>query len=274
MVLPWLTFDEGYGRATGFLHAPDDRGQPYVAEVPTTFTGWGVRPRLLHREHHPADRLGRPRSFPRLAASARPASAVRDLLRCSSALTRQPWARYHVKDGTRGPAVWEAKVVPLFLKRGELPTARPHWLVVARNVLEPDAVKFFVSNAPAGTPPEVLLHVAFGRWPVERCFQDAKTELGPDHFEVRNHTSLARHLAVTAVTFLFPSNVRFGRRGGKPGPDRVPGAGGRRRAGRRAVDVRPVPGRPARAGGRPDRPRPGPQPAGGRLSPPDHARAA
>ena len=274
VVLPWLTFDEGYGRATEFLHAPDDRGQPYVAEVPTTFTGWCVKPRVLHREHHPEDRLGRPRTFPRLAASARPASAVRVLLRCSSALTGQPWVRYHVKDGAQGPAVWEAKMVPLYLKRDELPTTRPHWLVVARNVLEPDGVKFFVSNAPAGTPAEVLLHVAFNRWPVERCFEDAKTELGLDHFEGRTYDALARHLAITAVTFLFLSNVRFDRRGGKPGPDRVPGEGGRRRPGRVAVDVRPVPGRPARAGGRPDRPCPGPQPAGGHLSPHGHARAA
>ncbi len=81
----------GYGRATEFLHALDGRGQQYGAEVPTTFTGWCVRPRLLHRE--PRDRPGRPRAFPRLAASARQASEVRDLtlsaveeLRCSSAL--------------------------------------------------------------------------------------------------------------------------------------------------------------------------------------------
>ena len=94
VVLPWLTFDEGYGRATEFLHALDDRGQHYVAEVPTTFTGWTARPPVLHRAHHPADRLGRPRSFPRLAASARPASAACDLLRCSPALTGQPWERF------------------------------------------------------------------------------------------------------------------------------------------------------------------------------------
>ena len=178
VVLPWLAFDEGYGRATEFLHALDDRGQQYVAEVPTTFAGWCVRPRLLHREHHPQDRLGRPRSFPRLAASARPASEVRDLLRCSSALTGQPWERFHVKDTTKGPAVWEAKVVPLYLKRDDLPTTRPHWLIVARNVLEPDVVKFFVSNAPAGTPPEVVLHVAFNRWPVERCFEGHQDRVG------------------------------------------------------------------------------------------------
>ena len=274
VVLPWLTFDEGYGRATEFLHALDDRGQPYVAEVPTTFTGWCVRPPVLHREHHPQDRLGRPRSFPRLAASARPASAVRDLLRCSSALTGQPWERFHVKDGDKGPAVWEARLAPLYLKRGELPTTRPHWLVVARNVLVPAEVKSFVSNAPAGTPAEVLLHVAFNRWPVERCFEDAKTELGLDHFEVRNHQSLMRHLAITAVTFLFLSTVRRDGRGGKPGPDRVPGADGRRRAG--GVGD-PVPGLPAitpAADVGADRPDAGAWPGRRRLSPPGHRRAA
>ena len=274
VVLPWLTFDEGYGRATGFLHALDDRGQHYVAEVPTTFTGWCVRPRLLHREHHPEDRLGRPRTFPRLAASARPASAVRDLLRHSSALTRQAWVRFHVTDTTKGPAVWEAKIVPLFLKRDELPTTRPHWLIVARNVLEPDVVKFFVSNAPAGTPPEVLLRVALGRWPVERCFQDTKTELGLDHFEGRTYDALVRHLAVTAVTFLFLAKVRLDRGGKKPGPDRVPGPGGRRRVGRLGGAVPVVPGGAAAAGGRADRPRPGAEPTGRRQSPQGHARAA
>jgi SRSO17 transposase len=274
VVLPWLTFDEGYGRATEFLHALDDRGQQYVAEVPTTFTGWTTRPPLLHREHHPEDRLGRPRTFPRLAASARPASAVRDLLRCSSALNQQPWERFHVKDTTKGPAVWEARMVPFFLKRDGLPTTRPHWLVVARNVREPDEVKFFVSNAPAGTPAEVVLHVAFNRWPVERCFEDTKTELGLDHFEGRTYDALIRHLAITAVTFLFLSKVRLDRGGKKSGPDRVPGADGRRRAGRLGGPVPAVPPGIARAGGRVDRPHPGPEPAGRRLPPTCHARAA
>jgi SRSO17 transposase len=30
VVLPWVTFDEGYGQAPEFLHALDDRGQAYV----------------------------------------------------------------------------------------------------------------------------------------------------------------------------------------------------------------------------------------------------
>ena len=251
---PWVTFDEGYGQAPEFLHALDDRGQLYVAEVPRCFTGWCRKPALLHKEHHPRDRMGRPRTFPRLAANAPAASAVRDLFRHSSAFTKQPWQTFHVKDTAKGPAVWRVKMAPLLLKRNGLPT-RPHWLVVARNVLDEEEVKYFVSNAPPGTPLEVILHVAFSRWPVERCFQDQKTELGMDHFEVRNYPAVIRHLAITAVTFLFLSRMLRdyrGRRGGKPGRARADGVPDPHRGGRLGpvpVDGRATPaGIPAAAG--------------------------
>jgi len=48
----------------------------------------------------------------------------------------------------------------------------PLHLIVARDVLNPGDLKFFVSNAPEETPVDSLLVVAFSRWPVERCFED------------------------------------------------------------------------------------------------------
>ena len=39
---------------------------------------------------------------------------------------------------------------------------------------------------PPATPVKELLHVAFSRWRVERCFEDQKTEWGFDHFEGRS----------------------------------------------------------------------------------------
>ncbi len=244
VVLPWVTFDEGYGQAPEFLHALDDRGQAYVGEVPPCFTGWCQEPPLLHEERPPGrgskgkGRMGRPRKFPRLADGAPAASSVGGLCRHSPAFAAQAWQAFHVKDTTKGPAVWRAKVAPFHPKRDGLP-ARAHWLVVAQNVLDEAEVKYFASNAPAGTPPEVLLHVAFSRWPVERCFQDQKTELGMDHFEARSYTALIRLLAITAVTFLFLSRVRQRKRGEKPrprGPDGVPGPHRGRRPRPLAVD--------------------------------------
>ena len=108
-----------------------------------------------------------------------------------------------IKDGEKWPVIWEAKAAPLYLKDQDGLPVRAHLLIVARNVQNSDEVKYFISDAPVDTPLTTLLAVAFARWHVERCFQDQKTKLGMDHFEVRNYTSLLRHLTLTAVSFLF-----------------------------------------------------------------------
>ncbi len=71
-----------------------------------------------------------------------------------------------------------------------------------------------------------LLHVAFSRWRVERCFEDQKTELGFDHFEGRSYVGLKRHQAITAVSHLFLSETQQQLRGEKSGVGRLSGADG------------------------------------------------
>jgi SRSO17 transposase len=219
----WLTFDEGYGKSVGFLAALRGRGQQFVAEVPVTFTGWIQPPRVTNRRRSPT---GRPRKSARLVAGSRPFLAVRDHLQHSPELRDQPWHQFRVKDGEKGPMVWEVKHV-WFYPNGEdnLPMAPMH-LIVARSVLEPNVLKFFVVNAPQDTPLTVLLHVAFSRWRVERLFEDQKTELGFDHFEGRSYIGLIRHQTITALTHLFLSRMQ--REWGEKvsGTDRVPSSDG------------------------------------------------
>lgn len=216
----WMSFDAHYGEVPQFLFTLDDRGQRYVGQIPSDFTGWLVKPDLLHKEYR-RPRRGPRRKFPRLKTKGAATSSVRDLLRHSPVLREVPWERFHIKDTTKGPMVWEAKTVPFYLKRDGLPTW-PHWLIVARNLEDPEEVKYFVSNAPEGTPLEVLLHVAFSRWHVERCFEDEKSELGLSDFEVRNYVSLRRHLILTSVSHVFLAEVHQRWRGKKPTLDGVP----------------------------------------------------
>lgn len=54
--------------------------------------------------------------------------------------------------------------------------------VVAYALEHPEEVELFLSNAPQSVPLEALLLVALGRRPIERMFEDGKTELGLDHF--------------------------------------------------------------------------------------------
>jgi SRSO17 transposase len=211
VALAWLTFDEYYGSKPAFLHGLERRHQRYVGEVPVSFRGWLKPPRL--------------RTKGRRLRVQRRSSTVADLLRYSPALRDQPWRPFRVKDGEKGPMVWEVKHVTFYQQREDGDPGRPGHLLVARNVLKPEEIKYFVSNAPADTPVQTLLLVAFSRWHVERCFEDEKTELGFDHYEGRKYQGLMRHQALTAVTHLFLERMRQ-KWGEKPGVDSMPSTDG------------------------------------------------
>jgi SRSO17 transposase len=220
----WLTFDEGYGGKPPFLRGLDALGQHYVAEIPVSFVGWTVEPQVLHRAHARDKRMGRPRKCPRLKVRNTPFAEVREILKHSPILRKVPWATYRVKDGEKGPMVWEAKCIPFWVKDENGLPSRPHHLVVSRSVLNPEEVKFFLSNAPESVPLETLLLVAFSRWRIERLFEDGKTELGLDHFEVRHFRSISRHLILTCISHVFLSEFRENHRGKKSRLDGRPTA--------------------------------------------------
>jgi SRSO17 transposase len=219
----WVTFDEGYGSKPGFLRGLAERQQRYVGEVPKNFRGWLKPPRVITRPYH-RKRRGRGRKVPRRASGSRPAPRADELLEHDPAFRDQPWQRWRVKDGAKGPMVWECKHVRISPKDAKGLPGEPLHLVVARNVLDPKEVKFFISNAPAETAVQTLLLVAFGRWRVERCFEDQKGEVGLDHYEGRKYLGLKRHLAVTAVSYLFLARVRQEWLGEKTRIDGVPAA--------------------------------------------------
>ena len=195
----WITADEWYAQKPAFVTGLEARDQRFVLEIPKNFALW------LHD--------------PRLSGTA--AKSVQTLLQYSKPLMTQPWQAYHVKDTDKGPMVWEVKSVACWLPRGD-GVVGPYWLIVARNVLNPAEQKFFLSNASAGVPLPVLLHVAFSRWSVERCLQDEKSELGLSHFETRGYPAIQRHLLITQVSHLFLARETQRLRGEKSGGNIAP----------------------------------------------------
>ena len=210
-VFAW-TFDRWYGKDGQFLDGLQNMGQNYVAEVPASFTGWVKEPRILlnprtEKSHKP----GRNRHFPSLSAKALPPSEVQNLLVYSRKFQKQKWKKFYIKEGEKGPVVWEVKRSKFYRKQGEhgLP-GLAHCLIVARNVLNPDEIKYFVSNilpGSNGVTLEKLLEVAFSRWPIERCFKLAKNEIGMDHFEVRSWCGIHHHLYISQLSQLFCCRV-------------------------------------------------------------------
>jgi SRSO17 transposase len=221
----WVTADEWYGGKGPFVTALEQMGQSFVVEVPRNLLGWlhapptaGPQGGVTRRDKRPRDGGG---------------STIENLCAHSSAMTGRAWKRFHVKDTHKGPMVWEARAAPWWTER-DGHVAGPYRLVVARDVLDRDEVKYFLSDR-TDVPLRVTLHVAFSRWPVERCLEDEKTELGLSHFECRKYAAVLRHLLLTQVSHLFLARQCLRLRGEKrrgraaaararrddlPGPDR------------------------------------------------------
>ena len=218
-VAAW-TFDEGYGRDPKFLDFLDQQQQAFVGEVPANFRGWVRTPVVLRQSPKNASARGRPKKYPRMGRKI-PACEVQDLVRYSPTFQRQKWQRFHIKESDKGPVVWEVKWARFYRQTAEGLPSEPGCLIVARNVLNPEEVKYFVANQAPAIGAETaseedkepvtltwLLWVAFRRWPVEQCFRESKNELGMDHYQVRGWRCIHRHYYVTQLTHLFCARVR------------------------------------------------------------------
>jgi len=219
------TFDELYGRGREFLDGLQQLGQNFVGEIPCDATGWLQEPRVLR---HPRRRRqgGPPRRYPRLSRKSLPAGEVRHLAVYSPVFRRQKWQKFRIKDGEKGPIVWEVKHATFYRRQGPDGLPGPaHTLLVARNVLDPKEIKYFLSNLPIDGQTVTLkwlLWVAFSRWPIERCFEIAKSELGMDHFEMRSWRGIHRHWYLTQVSQLFCARVQQQRREKKRSREPLP----------------------------------------------------
>jgi SRSO17 transposase len=208
-VAAW-TFDELYGRDHKFLDGREERKQTFVAEVPVDFHGWVRKPHVLRKGPETGHGRGRPKKYPGLARQI-PSSEVRTLVKYSPSFRKQSWQRYRVKDTDKGPEVWEVKWAVFWRKQESGLPGRRHCLIAAHNVLTGE-MKYFVANrvpGEGGVTLRWLLRVAFGRWPVEQCFREAKDELGMDHYQVRGWRCVHRHFYITQASHLFCARIRL-----------------------------------------------------------------
>ena len=203
------TADELYGRDGAFLDGLDERAEAYVVEVPPNAHVWLTKPKVLKKP--PQNGNGRPKKYPRLRKRDKRACEVQNLAKYSPAFREQTPQRYRIKETYRGSEVWEIRCETCWRKtHTSTLISKQCTIIVTRNVLTYET-KYFLSNRVPGRDGwslRKLLRVAFGRWPVEDCFREAKEELGLDHFACRGWRCIHRHLYVAILSQLFCASVR------------------------------------------------------------------
>ena len=137
-----------------------------------------------------------------MVAGSPKAQTVEHLAQSHPALAAQQWQTWRIKDTQKGPLVWHVKHSLVHIKDERGLPEGPYHLLVCYHPFTSE-IKYFLSNAPVDAPVKKLLRVAFGRWRIERCFEDGKGEVGLDHWEGRRWIGLKRHLILTTVSYLF-----------------------------------------------------------------------
>ena len=210
----WVLADETYGADPKFLDGIEALGKWYFVEVPVSTRLWGGAVEVEAAGQGP---MGRPRTHARVAEATEPRQEARAI---AAGLPARAWRRERIKEGAKGAVEAEFAFVRVTRShKGGRPGAAA--TLVLRRSLEDGTVKVLLTNAPSACPKTRLSRLSGQRWPIETAFEEAKGEVGMDHYEVRTWRGWHHHMTQTFLAYDFLVRMRL--RGKKSGAD--PSAG-------------------------------------------------
>ena len=123
------------------------------------------------------------------------------------------WYRRKVSEGTKGPIEYEFTKMRVVLAKDGLPW-KEVWLIIKRSLGDRPEYCYYISNAPMGTRLKTFVWLSGVRWAIEQCFEETKTELGMDHYEVRKLPGWQHHIltCILAHFFLWHIKIRLGKK--------------------------------------------------------------
>jgi SRSO17 transposase len=117
----------------------------------------------------------------------------------------EQWLRLSAGDGSKGPRLFDWQTIRL------MDPSVPgwcRWLLVRRSLSDASDMATFLCFAPEQTTLETLVAIAGSRWHIEQCFEEAKGEVGLDHYEVRSWLGWYRHITLACLAHTFLSVLR------------------------------------------------------------------
>jgi SRSO17 transposase len=76
-------------------------------------------------------------------------------------------------------------------------------LLIRRSKSTPNELRAYICFAPVNTINKKLVEIAGTRWTVETCFQESKSEVGLDQYEVRSYDGWNKHIALACFAIAF-----------------------------------------------------------------------
>ncbi len=112
------------------------------------------------------------------------------------------WYPRTVSEGVKGPMTYEfARKRIMVCKDGQPTTAV--WLLIKRTRGAHPQYWYYLSNAPMSAPLRLFVWLSGVRWAIEQCFEETKTELGMDHYEIRKYPGWHHHMLTCMLAHFF-----------------------------------------------------------------------
>jgi SRSO17 transposase len=173
----WVTADEVYGGSPTLRQWLEGRGVWHVLAVKCTELLEVASPNGVVRES--AEQLG-------------------------AAVPAEQWIACSAGHGAKGRRLYDWTRVEL---AAPATAGMAGWLLVRRSHSDGE-LACYACYGPAATPLVGLVRVAGTRWAVEEGFQQAKGEVGLDHYEVRKWPGWYRHITLALLAHAFLAGTR------------------------------------------------------------------
>ena len=123
------------------------------------------------------------------------------------------WYCRKVSEGTKGPIEYEFLRRRVVLSKNGLPQ-KTVWLIIKRTLGDNPTYYYYISNAPESTKLKTFVWLSGLRWAIEQCFEETKSELGMDQYEVRKYTGWNHHILTCMLShfFLWHLKIRLGKK--------------------------------------------------------------
>lgn len=214
----YIAADSVYGNSPVFLDAMEACvGRIYMVGISSETRAWLQRPQTeLHTY-----RYGGEEYTQQVLAPSSP--APKSVAEWAQSLRPHAWYRRTVSEGSKGPIAYEFARKRVTLCKDGLPD-RTVWLVIKRSLGLSPRYWYYISNAPASATLGLFVWLSGRRWAIEQGFEESKSELGMDQYEVRTFAGWHHHMLVTMLAHFFLWRLNIGLEKKSTGSDRPAGA--------------------------------------------------
>jgi SRSO17 transposase len=209
-VLPfkYILGDTIYGISPEFIEAAESLpSTTYFVSVPKKTLCWLKKPMTISKQYRWGGKIRTKTVL--VDTDSKPMAACE----LAKNINDYFWYRRQVSEGTKGPIVYEFTRRKVILSSAGLPQ-KTVWLLIRRTLGDDPQYSYFISNASSSTRLKKLVWLSGLRWAIEQCFEESKTELGMDHYEVRKFIGWHHHIltCLLAHFFLWHLKIRMGKK--------------------------------------------------------------